>query len=123
MPRASPERSVRAHSLIVSPRKLTQCYRPPLGVLLLTLTIERPTAIQQNGTIVSHGYFTVKDCILKEGASETLLVPVPTNQPSWRISLSVKYPESVVRRVVRETIDFAHIKQTTFGFRSDSIQE
>ena len=86
--------------------------------------IQSPGTIPQNGSNHSWNLFSAgRDSRLLPGDSETLLVATPTNQPSWRISLTVSYPETMAKRVVRETLDWANIPKHSFGFRSDWIYQ
>ena len=86
--------------------------------------IQSPGSIPQNGNNISWNLFTAgRNSRLQPGQAETLLVVTPTNQSSWRISLTVSYPESMAKKVVRETLDWANIPKHSFGFRSDWIDQ
>lgn len=86
--------------------------------------IQSPGAIPQNGSNISWNLFTAgKNSRLLPGDAETLFVVTPTNQSPWRISLSVSYPESMAKRVLRETLDWANIPKHSFGFRSEWINQ
>ena len=86
--------------------------------------IQTPGAVPQNGSNLCWKLFTAgRKSRLLPGEAETLLVVIPTNQSSWRISMMVSYPESMARTVVRETLDWANIPQQWFVFRSDWIDQ
>ena len=86
--------------------------------------IQSPGAIPPNGNNTSWNLFPAgRNSRLQPGEVETLWVVTPTNQPSWRISMTVSYPESMTKRVVRETLDWASIPKHSFAFRSDWIEQ
>ena len=85
--------------------------------------IQSPSANPQNGSNISWNLFQPGKTLLLQGEAETLWVVAPTNLASWRISLSVSYPESIAKRIMRETFDWANIPKHSFGFRSDWIDQ
>ena len=87
-------------------------------------SIQSPGSNLQNGNNISWNLFTGgRNSRLQPGEAETLLVVTPTNQSSWRILFSVRYPESMATRVVRETLDWASIPGHSFSFQSDWIDQ
>ena len=58
---------------------------------------------------------------LPSNASETLLVPAPTNQSAWRIMLVCGRQESNIRRAVRETADDLGLRRMWRRYEDASI--
>ena len=85
--------------------------------------IQSPSANPQNGSNISWNLFQPGKTRLLQGEAETLWVVAPTNLPSWRILLTVSYPEPIAKRIARETFDWANIPKHSFGFRSDWIDQ
>lgn len=86
--------------------------------------IQSPGANPRNGDNISWNVFTAgKKSELQPGESETLLVMPPANQASWRISLTVSYPESLANKVVRESLDWLNLSRQAFAFRSEWIEQ
>ena len=75
-------------------------------------TIQTPTPMRW--TNYAEGWVAGGTRILRAGASEAVSIPAPTNQPSWRVSLSV----SLDVGVVRDMMDMVVVALRNLGFQT-----
>jgi hypothetical protein len=90
--------------------------------------IQRPGVNPVNGVNIYQNQFAEAQTLqVQPGARVAVSVPVPTNEPVWRVCLKVKRSENRLRRIIMESCDALPLvqgafKEDAFVFRSEWVK-